>query len=146
MGIIGTLGSASGRLHHIEIWVGDYQRAKESLGWMLEQCGYVQASEWECGGSWQGAAEYIVLESGADVVGSHERRRAGLNHLAFSLDSAAAVAALSEAAIGRGWQLMFTDRHPYAGGPEHYAAYLENWDGFEIELVAASGPEISLSE
>jgi hypothetical protein len=34
---------------------------------------------------------------------------------------------------------MFADRHPYAGGPEHYAAYLESGEGFEVELVA-SGP------
>jgi hypothetical protein len=31
---------------------------------------------------------------------------------------------------------MFPDRHPHAGGPDHYAAYLENTDGFEVELVA----------
>jgi hypothetical protein len=28
------------------------------------------------------------------------------------------------------------DRYPYAGGPEHYAAYLVDRDGFEAELVA----------
>lgn len=33
---------------------------------------------------------------------------------------------------------MFPDRHPYAGGAQHYAAYLENDDGFEVELVAAN--------
>ncbi len=35
---------------------------------------------------------------------------------------------------------MFADRHPYAGGAGHYAAYLENVDGFEAELVALEGP------
>ncbi|GGX27762.1 hypothetical protein GCM10010321_48460 [Streptomyces chartreusis] len=30
------------------------------------------------------------------------------------------------------------DRHPYAGGPEHCAAYLENTDGFEVELVVGN--------
>jgi hypothetical protein len=35
-----------------------------------------------------------------------------------------------------GWQLLFSDRHPYAGGPSHYAAYLENAEGFEVEVVA----------
>jgi len=34
---------------------------------------------------------------------------------------------------------MFADRHPYAGGPDHYAAYLESGEGFEVELVA-DGP------
>jgi hypothetical protein len=31
---------------------------------------------------------------------------------------------------------MFADRHPYAGGNQHYAAYLENDEGFEVEVVA----------
>ena len=31
---------------------------------------------------------------------------------------------------------MFDDMHPFAGGRNHYAAYLENEDGFEVELVA----------
>jgi len=32
---------------------------------------------------------------------------------------------------------MFPDRHPYAGGPQHYAAYLESRERFEVEIVAA---------
>ena len=35
-----------------------------------------------------------------------------------------------------GWRLLYPDRHPFAGGDDHYAAYLENRDGYEIELVA----------
>lgn len=44
---------------------------------------------------------------------------------------------LTESAQRHGWQLMFADRHPHAGGDQHYAAYLENDDGFEVELVAS---------
>jgi catechol 2,3-dioxygenase-like lactoylglutathione lyase family enzyme len=33
---------------------------------------------------------------------------------------------------------MFAERRPWTGGPEHYAGYLENSDGFEVELVARS--------
>jgi hypothetical protein len=43
---------------------------------------------------------------------------------------------LVEAALKHGWVLLFDEAHPYAGGPEHYAAYLSNADGFEFELVA----------
>jgi hypothetical protein len=35
-----------------------------------------------------------------------------------------------------GWTLLFPDRHPYAGGPDTYAAYLEDTHGYEVELVA----------
>ena len=34
---------------------------------------------------------------------------------------------------------MFADRHPFAGGPDHDAAYLEDEQGFEVELVASDG-------
>jgi hypothetical protein len=30
---------------------------------------------------------------------------------------------------------MFPGKHPYAGGPQHCAAYLEDIDGFEVEVV-----------
>ncbi|MGO8726360.1 MAG: hypothetical protein ACLQK8_06515 [Streptosporangiaceae bacterium] len=43
------------------------------------------------------------------------------------------------AAPAHGWQLLFADRHPHAGGSQHYAAYLEDSDGFEVELVAPPG-------
>lgn len=33
---------------------------------------------------------------------------------------------------------MFADLHPHAGGLDHYAAFLKNQDGFEIELVAGT--------
>ena len=133
--------AASGKLHHIEIWVRDYLRAKESLGWMLERCGYVLTSEWGHGGGWQGAAEYIVLESGPDVTDPLERRRAGLNHLALAAGPASNVDALTVAAVARGWKLMFPARHPHAGGKGHHAAYLEDSDGFEVELVASPAPQ-----
>ena len=32
--------------------------------------------------------------------------------------------------------LLFGDRHPFAGGAEHHAAYLTDEDGYEVELVA----------
>jgi catechol 2,3-dioxygenase-like lactoylglutathione lyase family enzyme len=67
---------------------------------------------------------------------SYDRRRAGLNHLAFWAGSRSELDALVGAAGGHGWQLLFPDRHPWAGGPDHYAAYLANSDGFEVELVA----------
>jgi hypothetical protein len=56
--------------------------------------------------------------------------------LAFQVATPALVDSLAAAATEHGWSLMFADRHPHAGGPDHYAAYLENSDGFEVELVA----------
>lgn len=127
----------TGRLHHAEIWVRDLASAQESLGWLLERLGYRRTESWETGASWQGAHSYLVLESGADVQDApHERRRPGLNHLAFEAGTRADVDLLARRAASHGWTLLFEDRHPHAGGPDHYAAYLENSEGFEVELVA----------
>lgn len=40
---------------------------------------------------------------------------------------------------------MFSDRHPFAGGPEHRAAYLSDTDGYEIELVPTTATKSGLS-
>ena len=129
--------SPTGRLHHTEIWVNDFAAAEKSLGWLLERLGFVRKDTWDSGASWQGADSYIVLESGSDVErGPYSRRRPGLNHLAFAAGSEADVELLARRAASHGWTLLFADRHPHAGGPEHYAAYLENDEGFEVELVA----------
>jgi catechol 2,3-dioxygenase-like lactoylglutathione lyase family enzyme len=126
----------TGTLHHVEIWVPDLARAVRSWGWLLESLGYREFQNWDAGRSWRLGATYLVVEqSSALTFGEHDRCRPGLNHLAFHVSSAAGVDELVAAAPGYGWRLMYADRHPYAGGPRHYAAYLENEDGFEVELV-----------
>ncbi len=128
-----------GAIHHLELWVSDIDAADASLGWLLHALGYRLADTWSVGRSWRLGDAYIVLESGPDVLeGVHERQRPGLNHLAFHAGSERDVDELTTQAIEHGWELLFADRHPHAGGPEHYAAYLANGGGFEIELVAAS--------
>jgi catechol-2,3-dioxygenase len=128
-----------GTLHHVELWVVDLAAAEASLGWLLEQLGWAPERSWPQGRSWRLGETYVVVESGPDVVeGTHERRRPGLNHLAFSVPTGAEVDALVAAAAQRGWSMMFADRYPHAGGSEHYAAYLEDAAGFEVELVAES--------
>ncbi|GIG21362.1 hypothetical protein Cch01nite_20860 [Cellulomonas chitinilytica] len=56
--------------------------------------------------------------------------------MAFWAGSESDVDVLAAAAAEHGWTPLFADRYPHAGGPSHYAAYLENGDGFEVELVA----------
>jgi len=51
-------------------------------------------------------------------------------------ESRGLVDAIVAEAANHGWILMFADRHPYAGGPQHYAAFLHDEDGYELELVA----------
>jgi alkylated DNA nucleotide flippase Atl1 len=134
----GPAGSR-GSLHHVEVWVDDLAVSGPEWGRLLARLGYRLGDDWGHGQAWELGSLYVVVESGPDVVGGHERRRAGVNHLAFHAGTRADVDAVVEHCAEAGWSLLFADRHPYAGGPQHYAAYLESSEGFEVELVAADG-------
>ena len=128
----------AGMIHHIELWVPDLDRAIVSWGWLLGALGYRLYQDWPGGRSWGAGNSYIVVEqSPARTASRHDRLRPGLNHLAFFAADRAHVDELVGEALLHGWKLMFSDKHPYAGGEHHYAAYLENYDGYEVELVAA---------
>jgi len=128
-----------GELHHVELWVPDLGRAIDSLGWLLAALGYTPFQDWAEGRSWRLGDTYIVIEqSPALTAHIHDRYRPGLNHLALHAGTVEEVSGITAEATGHGWTLLFPDRHPNAGGPDHHASYLENEDGFEIELVASS--------
>jgi catechol 2,3-dioxygenase-like lactoylglutathione lyase family enzyme len=129
--------AAVGAIHHVELWVPDLDRAVASWGWLLTALGYRDFQDWPGGRSWRSGHAYIVVEqSPARTAGRHDRCRPGLNHLAFHVGSREHADELTQEAQLHGWKLMFSELHPFAGGPQHYAAYLENADGFEVELVA----------
>ena len=131
-------GGGRGGLHHLELWVADLEQSVPPWAWLLACLGYEPYQEWPQGRSWRLSAFYVVLEHGPDVgPGGHERRRPGLNHVAFAAGGREDVDAIVARADEHGWRLLFADRHPFAGGPGHYAAYLEDAAGFEVELVAA---------
>jgi len=126
-----------GALHHVELWVPDLTHAVDSLGWLLAALGYTPYQQWDEGRSWQLGDTYIVVEQSPALTGDvHDRCRPGLNHLAFHVGDGTQLDALMAEAVDHGWTLLFADRHPHAGGPDHQAGYLENSDGFEVELVA----------
>jgi catechol-2,3-dioxygenase len=127
----------TGLLHHIELWLPDIIAARPRWQRLLGALDYEQYQSWDNGVSYRLGPTYIVLEqSSALTAGFHDRRRPGLNHLAFHAGSRGRVDQMSQDAAGHGWSLMFPDRHPFAGGHDSYAAYLEDVDGYEVELVA----------
>ena len=125
-----------GDIHHVELWVPDHERAVESWGWLLGELGYQLFQEWPAGHSWRLDDTYIVVEQSTALASrSHDRLLPGLNHLAFHAGSRGRIDQLVVEAPSHGWNLLFADLHPFAGGANHFAAYLENTDGFEVELV-----------
>jgi catechol 2,3-dioxygenase-like lactoylglutathione lyase family enzyme len=128
-----------GLLHHVELWVPDLARAERSWGWLLTALGAQPYRSWAAGRSWRSDGVYVVVEQSPALSGAvHDRRAPGLNHLAFWAGTADELDALVAEAPSHGWRLLFPDRHPFAGGPGHRAAYLEDADGYEVELVAGT--------
>jgi catechol 2,3-dioxygenase-like lactoylglutathione lyase family enzyme len=127
-----------GGVHHIELWVPDLSRAEDSWGWLLQTLGWQPYQHWEAGRSWRLGDTYVVVErSPALSAPEHDRHRPGLNHLALHAGPPADVDTLAAEAPAHGWSPLFGDRYPYAGGADHYAAFLVDRDGFEVELVAS---------
>ena len=123
-------------LHHVELWVPDLARAEDTFRWIFTELSWTEHQRWNAGVSWKHGETYVVVERSPAMTGPHDRLRAGLNHLALHAGTREDVDRLTRESEAHGWKLMFADRHPHAGGPDHYAAFLENADGFEIELVA----------
>jgi len=132
-----TADVATGSLHHVELWVPYLHQAAADWGWLLSELGYAPFQDWANGRSWRHGTTYFVIEQSPELAaGEHQRCRPGLNHLAFHAGTRDRVDQLTRMAPMHGWSLMFAHQHPHAGGPDHYAAYLENIDGYEVELVA----------
>jgi len=123
-----------GPLHHVELRVPNLDVARQTWGWLLLELGYTEYQSWSAGVSYIFGETYIVFELAS---GAHDRRLPGLSHLALHAGAPEEVEALVAEALTHGWTLLYADRHPFAGGPDYYAAFLENADRFKIELVAS---------
>ena len=99
--------------------------------------GFTRDSAWPGGESWAANGAYITLTTSPNLSGpTHDRRAPGVNHLAFKGGAPRRVDAIMAGAADHGWRELYADRYPHAGGPEHYAGWLENTAGFKAEIVA----------
>ena len=123
-------------LHHLTLWVPDLRRAEGSWSWLLGALGYTRDRSVGSVLLFRCRTFAIALEQSADMVPGmlYSRMRPGLNHIAFNLESASALNDIVAKAADHGWSPLPADRHPIAGGAR--VAYLEDADGFEVELVA----------
>lgn len=126
-------------VHHIELWTANLAESAPSFDWLLTAVGWARDGErsWPQGCIWRhDSGVYLVLEQSPDVSGAHVRTRAGMNHLALRVTDREQLDGLRREAARNGWVELFSERYPFAGGPDHVALFLENAEGFEIELVA----------
>ncbi|MGY6497192.1 MAG: VOC family protein [Microcella sp.] len=126
-------------IHHVEIWTDDLAAVKREWGWLLQRLGFRVAPEWDYGVSYEANGAYLTFTTSPNLTSAeHDRRRAGLNHLAFHGGSAADVDAIMREAPDHGWKPLYHDRYPHAGGENYYAGWLENAAGFKAEVVVLS--------
>ena len=127
-----------GMLHHIELYVSSLEKTKQFWGWLLAELGYEVYQDWEQGVSWRLDNTYLVFvqvdEKYNDIP--YHRCRVGLNHLAFHVDSKQHVNELTNLLKEKGIHILYKDKHPFAGGSDHYAVYFEDPDRIKVELVA----------
>lgn len=134
-------------IHHIELWTDDLAAVETGWEWLLVALGWTAGDRWTGGVSWRHAAgPYLVLEQSSAVLpGGHDRMRAGLNHLAVTCASVGQLHALRVDAAANGWSELFAESYPHAGGTSHTALFLENIQGFEVEIVVPILTEAALT-
>lgn len=125
-------------LHHLEIYVSNLNKSTEFWEWLLTELGYEQFQKWDQGISWKYGETYIVFvqaeERFLDIP--YHRCRVGLNHLAFQAKSREHVDEITEKLRQNGIDILYKEKHPYAGGEKHYAVFFEDPDRIKVEIVA----------
>lgn len=125
-------------LHHVEIYVSNLKNTTEFWGWLLSELGYIEYQKWNSGISWIYGETYIVFVQASErfLDVPYHRSRVGLNHLAFRAKSKNQVDEITAKLNERGINVLYQDKHPFAGGDSHYAVYFEDPDRIKVELVA----------
>ena len=125
----------TGTLHHVELYVSDSQRSLEFWGWLLGELGYTQYQDWPDGRSYKLGDTYLVFvqtEPEYQDIPYH-RKRTGLNHLAFWVNSVVEFNKLQVELVRREIPLLYSDSQANDGG--YRAIFFEDPDRIKIELV-----------
>ncbi len=131
-------------VHHLEVYVRDLETSAVFWSWLLFDLGATLVREWDEGTAFAlGGTEVVLVQAPADAS-DLDRRDVGVNHLAFRVAQRGEVDRITERARERGVRVLYPDRHPHAGGPDHYALFCEDPDGLKVEVVAAESLDTPL--
>ena len=127
-------------LHHVELYVSDLEKSIEFWAWFLKELGYETFQKWEEGQSFKKGETYLVFvqteKRYLDIP--YHRKGVGLNHLAFHAHTRQQVDEVTQELQKRKLNILYADKHPYAGGKNYYAVYFEDPDRMKVELVGPS--------
>ena len=132
----------NGIIHHIEIYVSDLERTILFWEWLLtKKFTYEIYQQWDSGISFKLGETYIVFVQTEKkyLSNPYNRRNTGLNHLAFHCSSKEFVDTLTKELKEKNINILYADKHPYAGGENYYAVFFEDPDRIKVEVVADEG-------
>jgi len=127
-----------GVIHHIEIYVSNLDKTIKFWTWLLAELGYEKYQKWNKGISYKLLDSYLVFVQAEEKyldIGYH-RKRIGLNHIAFNVEARTIVDDFTTQLKNRDIEILYSERHPFAGGKDHYSVFFEDPDRIKIELVA----------
>lgn len=127
----------NGSINHIEIYVSNLEKSKDFWNWLLtEKFSYTLFQNWESGISYKLNETYIVFVQTEPeyIENKYHRKNIGLNHIAFHCDSQEFVDELTMEIQSRKIPLLYTEKHPRAGGPDSYAVFFEDPDRIKVEV------------
>lgn len=130
-----------GALHHVELQAVDLDAALAEWGWLLGSLDHTEHQRWPDGASWMRGDTYVVVARASRQTW-HDRRGAGLNHLALHAGSREQVDHLWREAEAHGWRRLADERYTWRLDGDAESAFLESSERMKVELVATDhGPE-----
>lgn len=129
----------NGIIHHIEIYVSDLNKTILFWEWLLtKKFSYEIYQKWDSGISFKLGDTYIVFVQTEKkyLKNPFNRKNTGLNHLAFHCDSRKFVDELTNELKEKNINILYADKHPYAGGENYYAVFFEDPERIKVEVVA----------
>jgi len=136
-------GTNRGAVHHIDLSVTDVAAARPVYGLVLEWLGYTlvkdtpDVCEWDLRGREPFGVSIGIRK--ARTAGTHDGYAPGLQHLAWRVESRAAVDALHDLLLAHNVPVLDPPAHypDYSG--DYYALFFADPDGIKLEVVYAPG-------
>ena len=125
-----------GIISHVELYVSNLDDSREFWSPLLEALGYKLFQVWNKGVSYILNDTYIVFvqteEKYKDIP--YHRKRTGLNHLAFYVDTKEELKTIETSLKNSGTKFLYTDRYP-ENAENYYAIFFEDPDRIKVEIV-----------
>jgi catechol 2,3-dioxygenase-like lactoylglutathione lyase family enzyme len=132
-----------GAFHHIDLSVSDVAAARRVYAPILDFLGYAMVKdrpdgcEWDMKGREPFGASLGIRT--ATSGGSHDRYAPGLHHLAWRVESRAAVDAAHALLVEHGIPVLDPPAHYPEYFGDYYAVFFADPDGLKLEIVHAPG-------